>query len=299
MVPPATEMRNYIKLFLVFKIIRWPWHKWQIIVFNSYLKIIFFNKILFLKRESWTARDHHCHSLRIKTDIKPNQKAVNMIFIIKSLDPEGYTEEKHRRGCKKTKITKASVCLSLVFSTPLHKNLSFPLPNPLLALPQLLPPPCHWSDGRLQTATNLFSPHPRGSESTEGSVVAASISHSGQGRWEMICSLSAPLSQGSPAVTLSLVLSASSGCPAAAWAPHQPTCTTNAWPVSSLSNFCIFWGRLSWSSGAVIVQLTQCSVLDTEQGEICLPICLSEGQLTHRLILIWNPVELCVCYIKW
>lgn len=71
-------------------------------------------------------------------------------------------------GCKNTKITKACVCLSLVFSTLLHK-----IPPSLFSIPsllslQLLPPPCYWSVGQLHRATNLLSPHPSGSESTEG-----------------------------------------------------------------------------------------------------------------------------------
>lgn len=130
--------------------------------------------------------------------------------VLTSFDPEGETEEwicnqKKRetgnkrqrrrrwvgkRGCKKTKITKACVCLSLVFSTPLHKipPSLFSIPSSLSLSSSLLP-----VIGQLvgfHKATNLFSPHPSGSESShwrgkseagekESSGAAVSIHHFG------------------------------------------------------------------------------------------------------------------------
>ncbi|TKS71003.1 Dysbindin Biogenesis of lysosome-related organelles complex 1 subunit 8 [Collichthys lucidus] len=43
----------------------------------------------------------------------------------------------------------------------------------------LLPPPCHWSAVRLHKSTNLFSPHPSGSESTEGKIGESGKENSG------------------------------------------------------------------------------------------------------------------------
>lgn len=102
-----------------------------------------------------------------------------------------------------TKITKACVYLSLVFSILLHKfpPSLLPLPNPFL--PQLLPPPCHWSAGRLHRASNLFSPPPSVSSCLLREVGkwgrrdavrhSASVTVEPKRRWEMIGNLSADL----------------------------------------------------------------------------------------------------------